>query len=70
MTLLPLCMAVLISTGLTSCTTVKIVESDRQVHFVRAGQTITATNDSVLMPEALYRQYRRVVADAIERESR
>ena len=55
----------------SGCTTVKIVDASRQVTFVKAGQSITATNDSVLMPVGLYRQYRQIVANEIERlESR
>ena len=68
--LLPLCTAAVIWTCSLSCTTVKIVESNREVRFVPKGQSVTATTDSVLMPESLYRRYRQVVADEIERLER
>ena len=56
----------LIWLGWSGCkTSTVIIPSASVVHFVSAGQSVTATNDSDLLSLDLYRRYLRAVNDQL-----
>lgn len=46
---------ILSSLLLSSCTTVKVISADKEIHWVPKGSTIVVTNDCFLVPDATMR---------------